>query len=291
MKTVAQGFREFQTQLTTPEHESKAAQSHRASIEACLKKRFGLDGFFQSGSFGNGTNVPKHSDVDRFAVFPRDSVPINAHQALRVVRQTLAQCFTSTQGIRIKPPAVVIPFGIDGLETTEVIPALDAGTSDGHKVYGIPNPSGGPKWILSAPQALRSYINEVDAKQDNQLKPLIRCLKIWKYHVNVPLQSVYLELTCAAVARHIGLLSPSIDIARILHFMRSNSLAGIRDPFGISDPIPAWRTPGQRDEAVRKVSRAAVIASRAVTTEVEWNLKRAFRCWKALLGSRFPDPE
>ena len=145
LKTVDQGFREFQTQLTTPERESTAAKNHRASIEACLIESFGLEGFFQSGSFGNGTNVPVHSDVDRFAVIPSENMPRNARHALRVVCTALAQRFSTTRGIRIKRPAIVIPFGVDGLETTEVIPAYNAGADAGHNVYAIPDLSGGPK--------------------------------------------------------------------------------------------------------------------------------------------------
>ena len=291
MKLVAQGFREFQAQLTTPERESLAAQTHRASIEICLKERFGLEGFFQSGSFGNGTNVPVHSDVDRFAVIPRENLPENALQALRIVHRVLRQRFRTTSGIRIRPPAVVVPFGIDGLETTEIIPAYLAGTQAGEKVYGIPSPSGGAKWILSAPQALRSHINEVDTAHDNKLKPLIRFLKAWKYHRKVRVQSVYLDLTCAAMARYIGLFTPSIDIARVLHFMRSNRLAAVHDPLGIGDPIPGPRTPSQREEALNKVTGGATMASRAVTAELEWRLKPAFNIWRMFFGPRFPNPE
>ncbi len=139
----------------------------------------------------------------------------------------------------------MIPFGVDGLETTEVIPAYNAGADAGHNVYAIPDLSGGPKWILSAPQALRNHINDVDAAQDNQLKPLIRFVKAWKYLRNVQIQSIYLEAICAAVARHTGLRAPSIDIARVLHFMRSNRLAATHIPLGIGDPIQGSRTPNQ----------------------------------------------
>lgn len=291
MKTVDQGFREFQTQLTTPDNESFAAKNHRASIEACLKERFGLTAFFQSGSFGNGTNVPIHSDVDRFAVIPRENLPRDSKRALRIVRQTLFQRFSTTLRIRMSPPAIIIPFGVDGLETTEVIPAFNAGPYAGQNVYAIPDPGAGTKWILSAPQALRAFINEVDAAQDNKLKPLIRSLKAWKYHRKVQVQSVYLELTCAALARDTGLLTTSIDIAKVLHRMRSNRLAVAHNPLGLGDPIPATRTREQLEEALSKVTGGANVATRAVTSELEWSTKAAFRRWKFFFGARFPNPE
>ena len=291
MKTVAQGFHEFQTQLTTPESESFAAKSHRASIEACLRGKFGLAAFFQSGSFGSGTNVPVHSDVDRFAVIPRESLPRNSRQALYKVRQALVETFRTTKNIRTKPPAIVIPFGVDGLETTEVIPALDAGMHDDQRVYSIPDPGLSGNWILSAPQALRSHINEIDAFHDNKLKPLIRSLKAWKYHRNVQIQSIYLELACAALAREVGLLTTSIDIARVLHRMRNNRLAVAHDPIGLGDPIQPTRTASQMEAALARVTGGANQATRAVVFELECRVKPAFNTWKMFFGSRFPNPE
>lgn len=291
MKTVSQGFREFETQLTTPDWESAAAQSHRASIEACLREQLGLVGFFQSGSFGNGTNVPLHSDVDRFAVFPEGKLPASAIQALSAVHRAVGRRFPTTLGIRIKPPAVIIPFGTQGLETTEVIPAVEVNVSAGYKVYAIPSPSGGSKWIYSAPKALHAHINEVNDTHGSQLKTLIRFLKWWKYQRKVAIQSIYLELSCAAFARHIGLLSPSIDIARILHFLRSNRLAAIHDPTGVSDKITACTTTSQRGAAFNKIRGGASLATRAVTAELEWRIKPAFNMWKMFFGPNFPNPE
>jgi len=56
-KTVKEGFRIFHSRLTPTGGESEAAKSHRASIEACLKKNFEITRFFRTGSFGNGTSI------------------------------------------------------------------------------------------------------------------------------------------------------------------------------------------------------------------------------------------
>ncbi len=63
-RTVNQGFTTFLQRLTPTFGESTAAQSHRASIKACLESNFGMTHFFQTGSFGNGTSISRHSDVD-----------------------------------------------------------------------------------------------------------------------------------------------------------------------------------------------------------------------------------
>jgi len=291
VKTVAQGFREFQTQLTTPENESYAAKKHRSSIEACLKERFNLEAFFQSGSFGNGTNIPVHSDVDRFAVIPRENLSNNPRAVLRAVRIALSRRFPTTVGIKIDPPAVVIPFGVLGIETTDIIPAIDAGSHAGHNVYAIPDPANLANWILSSPQAIRSRINEIDSAHDKKLKPLIRSLKVWKYRRKVPIQSIYLELACTTLASESGLLTTSIDIARVLHRMRSNNLSVFHDPYGLGAPIKPTHTSGQVEMALRKVNGGAAQATRAVVAEIENRVKPAFNIWKFFFGSRFPNPE
>ena len=286
-KSVSQAFGEFQNQLTTLISESDAAKSHRASIESCLIENLGMTNFFQSGSFGNGTNIPVHSDVDRFAVFPRENLKENSRASLRLVARALSQRFKTTRGIRLKPPAVVVPFGVNGLETTEVIPAYAAGSISNHEVYAIPDPAG-PSWILSCPHSLHSYTNEINAANNEQLKPLVRFVKAWKYARAVPVQSIYLQLACASFARNMVLNSGSVDLARLFNLMRLQRFAPIQDPFGVSDSIPASLSTTAREEAMSKVTTAANISVAAVTCELRWQVGPAFRRWKMLLGNRFP---
>ena len=47
-KTVEEGFQTFLKRLTPSETESEAAKRHRASIEDCLRRNFGLTQFFRS---------------------------------------------------------------------------------------------------------------------------------------------------------------------------------------------------------------------------------------------------
>lgn len=289
MKSIDQGFKDFATRLTTLPRESEAAKRHRASIEACLDNEYGLEGFFQSGSFGNGTNIPQHSDVDRFAVLPGEFMHNNPLVVLRKVHRVLARRFPNTPGIRIRPPAIEIPFGDDGSEKTEVVPAFYASRRSGHDVYFITRPYGAPRWMLSSPGALRAHLNDVDLACDGQLKPLVRFLKSWKYHRKVPIQSIYLELVCAAHARSMGLLMPSVDIAKILHLLRTTKLGSINDPLGIGESVAGPLSPSKAELARNKTANSAKIASRAVSEEIAWRVKPAFRLWKALLGPQFPD--
>jgi hypothetical protein len=82
--TVDAAFDQLLAWISTMPAETAAAKSHRANIEKKLREEFGLNGFFRTGSFGNGTNVSNLSDVDYFAVIPPITPrPSSTHQRSR----------------------------------------------------------------------------------------------------------------------------------------------------------------------------------------------------------------
>src|SRR5207237_177191 len=121
-KTVPEGFLDFHSKLTPSSTESAAAKSHRGSIEACLTSELGMLRFFRSGSFGYGTSIRNYSDVDYFASLPADRISQNSSTTLELVKGVLDRRFPNT-GVLIRGPAVVVPFGTDRSETTEIVPA------------------------------------------------------------------------------------------------------------------------------------------------------------------------
>jgi len=131
-KTVDEGFRTFLRRLTPSSSFSEAAKNHRASIEARLKQDFDLVRFFRTGSYGNGTSIQGYSDVDYFASIPRKKLKQNSDYTLRQVRDALDARFLNS-GVTIDTPAVLVPFGRDASESTEVVPADYIETNkDGH---------------------------------------------------------------------------------------------------------------------------------------------------------------
>lgn len=286
MNEIDQAFANFETTLRTPQGETTAARNHRASVEQCLEEKFGTISFFQSGSFGNGTNIPVHSDVDRFAVFPATEIHKDSRVTLRRLRVALAKRFPRTLSIRIRPPGVTVPFGTDGLELTEIIPAQHIGKKNDCRVFLIPSPSNNG-WIAAAPESHRQYVTDVDGEQDGRIKPLIRFLKAWKYEHMVPIQSIYLELFVADFAGTMGLVSPSIDIARILNFIKTEKLPAIRDPLDISGTITVAATGSDRGKVLLKLPRFSKLATNAATAEIEWRFPVALQLWKRFFKGKF----
>lgn len=284
-KTVEEGFRVFLRRLTPSETESQAAKRHRASIEACLKKKYGLKRFFRTGSFGNGTSIRGYSDVDYFYSMPGEAMKLNSKITLRAVRYTLNARFPDT-GVAIRSPAVLVPFGKNKAEWTDVVPAGYIGKTKGsHSTYAIADGTGG--WTQASPEAHNSYVARIDDRLDKKIKPLVRFLKAWKYYCYAPISSFYIELRAAKYASTEDSIIYTIDIMRILRLLWDKQLAAIQDPMGISGYIYPCATDVLKQRALKKLRLAMLRAQRAWEAEQEGNIREAFRLWKMVYNGKF----
>jgi len=285
-KTVDEAFRTFHQRLTPSGTQTEAAKSHRASIEACLHSNFQITRFFQSGSFGNGTTVRGYSDVDRFASIPPDAQRQNSATMLQLVCQTLENRFPKS-GVRIDSPAVMVPFGVDVSERTEVIPAYFVRREkEGHQTYKIADGTGG--WLLTNPDTHNAYVAGVNDSMGNRVKPLIRFLKAWKFMRDVPIASFYLELRVAKYAASEQSIVYSIDVKRVLKTLWDNQLAALQDPVGISGYIQPCATKGQKEDALNALALALERAEKARTAEMEDRIEAAFYWWDRVFAGNFP---
>ncbi len=284
-RTVEEGFREFHGRLTTTGGETAAAAAHRASIEQCLVDSFGMTHFFQSGSFGFGTNIRGHSDVDRFAVIPAENIKQNSRLTLRNVYVALTRRFPNSR-VTTDTPAVRVPFR-SGLEATEVIPAVDYRVGNhNHRAFLIPNGQGG--WMLSSPEAHREYVAEADDLHGANVKPLIRFVKAWKYFQKVPIKSFYLELRITAYTLRESSIYYQFHVAGALGQLLQDRLADIEDPAGISGQVAACFTREKRSTALMKLRAAQKVSERAVDADLEGRIARAFNLWNLLYARQFP---
>jgi hypothetical protein len=284
--TVDGGFRDFLSRLTPLGGESNAAKKHRKSIQDCLSGNFGLHRFFRSGSFGNGTSIRRYSDVDYFASIHSDSVPDSSTWFLTKVRNALDERFPNT-GVHVSTPAVVVPFGTDGCETTEVVPAKYVGKTDAdHAIYKIADGSGG--WMKASPEAHGAYVKAVDSELGGKVRPLVRFLKAWKYFRNVDLCSFYLELRCAKYASGESTIVYSVDVRRVLKLLWDNQLAAMHDPQGVSGYVYACSTDAKKEAALSKLETALYRANKAWEAESDEDIEEAFRQWNLVFNAKFP---
>lgn len=286
VKSVDQGFREFHSRLTPTGTESEAAKRHRASIKSCLEGNFGITNFFRTGSFGNGTSIRGYSDVDYFAVIPNENLTNNSGTTLRKVRTALDLRFPNT-GVMVRTPAVVVPFGTDASETTEIVPAEDMGIgTTGYKIYDIPDFN--EEWMKSSPTAHNRWITSVHQELGNKVKPLVRFLKAWKYFRNVPISSFYLELRVTKFASGESHIIYSYDVRSILKLLWDNQLAAIQDPMKVSGNVYPCLTDTKKRDALSKLWAALTRANKAREAETEEKIQDAFYWWNLLYEGHFP---
>lgn len=234
-RTVDEGFRDFLVKLTPSETETASASRHCTSILACLKRKYTVDRFLRTCSFGNGTSISGYSDVDYFASIST-GLKQSSTTTLREMKEQLKGCFSSTP-VYVDSPAVVVDFGTADWETHEVVPADYMRKENGYSLYEIPDGAGG--WTKSSPENHNAYIKSLDKKLKYKLRPLIRFIKAWKFYRNVPVSSFYLELRTAEYASGKDSIVYSIDVKNVLGHLKTKGLAAIRDPKGISGLIPA----------------------------------------------------
>ncbi len=284
-RTVEEGFQNFLTKLIPTAAESAGASSHRASIKACLEANFGLKRFVRIGSFGNGTSISGHSDVDYLASIPTDQLTASSGYSLIKVRNALDVRFPYT-GVRISCPAIVVPFGGTAADTTEVVPADYVGEAGGHKVYDIPGCQG--EWMRASPDAHNAYVATIDERLARKVKPLIRFIKAWKVFRSVPISSFYLELRTAKYAESEKTIIYDIDVTAVLKQLLDCGLADMRDPMGVSGYIPACKTAEQKEDALSKLSTAYTRATKARDAARLGDVAGSFENWRLLYNYEFP---
>jgi hypothetical protein len=283
-RTVNDAFDVFVGWLTPTGGETQAAASHRASIESCLRSNFGITGFFRSGSFGHGTSVSGHSDVDYFAVIPNANLKENSNATLQEMRSALQARFPRT-AVTVRSPAVVVPFGSGAGERHEITPAEYIKEQNRHSVYDIPDRYGG--WMKSSPGGHNAWVNEQNDRLGKKVKPLIRLVKAWNYRRSVGIRSFYLELRTTEYAKGETSIIYRHDVLAVFRQLRNKELAAMQDPLGISGYVHPC-TDAVKADALSKLDTAIARATKAMEAESGGRVREAFEWWDLVFAGAFP---
>jgi hypothetical protein len=285
-RTIDEGFDIFLDKLRPLLGEHNKAASHKGSVKSCLKNNFDYCELFETGSFGNGTGIRHHSDTDYFAVLRADYVRKNSATVLRDLREALEYTFPRTKNIKVKSPAVSVPFGRYESETLEITPCVFCGMIGGHRSFRIPDGDGG--WLKSSPNAHNRYVREHDQKMGGQLKPLIRLLKAWKFYQNVPIRSFYIELFAVRHLAKRRRLDLPLDLCKLFIALYRYELDEFDDPMGVTIGITACNTDRQREIAFSRLATAVSRATKALEASERDRPDMAFGYWNKLFNYEFP---
>jgi hypothetical protein len=181
----------------------------------------------------------------------------------------------------------LVPFGENGSESTDVVPAeYLRNNDDGYLIYDIPDRAGG--WMETSPDAHTDYVGNINTKLKGKLKPLIRFIKAWKYYRNVQMYSFYLEMKVARYALTEKSILYSIDIAQIFRLLLNEELSAMRDPARVSGYIYPCFSESMKEDALSKIETALRRADNAWEAEHKGKIQEAFYWWRLLFDDQFP---
>ncbi|MER7395932.1 nucleotidyltransferase [Streptomyces sp. NPDC000151] len=284
--SVSQSFDIFLERLTPLQSERDAKARHRRSVEISLTNsaRFSVQLFRESGSFGHGTGVRNHCDVDLLVSMSANRP--TSETALLWVKETLQTSFPTTV-VQIRRPTVAVMFA-DGAEKWEILPGFRTSPADRTPVYDIPEPTSG--WMSSAPTAHLEYVNEINQRDGIRggAKRLARLAKAWKYFNTVPVSSFYLEMRAAQYMEVQTSFRPLVHLCGYFEWLDKIQLADMNDPKGEASRFTACSGTATRASTLSKLHTAATRARKALDVEQAGNISSAFEYLSLLFNGRFP---
>lgn len=284
-RTVDEGFATFLERLTPTAAQRAAAAKHRSSVEGSIEQSLTVKRYREIGSFGHGTGVRGHTDVDLLVSL--HNKPLSSDTALTWIKNALSATFPYT-AVSVRRPAVVVDFA-GGDERWEIVPAFLRSRSDGDPyVYDIPGAATG--WMLSAPAEHIEWVNEINRQSgiSGGAKKLARLLKAWKYYNNVPVSSFYLEMRAAQYMATQTSFVAIWDICGVLEHLHSIGLAAMNDPREAAGRFDACSSEAKKADALSKLSTGATRARKALDAHRDSKTDLAFSCLDLLFGGNFP---
>jgi len=243
-----------------------------------------MTNFFRAGSFGHGTSVRGHSDVDYFAVIPADKLKENSSTSLREIKEALQARFPNTS-VYVDSPAVAVQFGSEKWERHEITPAHYLKKESGFNVYDMPNRYG--NWMKSSPTGLNSYVNTQNDRLSKQAKQVIRLVKAWNYYADAGIRSIYIELRVTEyLSGEKSILYP-IDVLGALRHIYNKGLAAMHDPLGLGAMIYPCST-AWKPTAMSRLTTAYTRAEKATEPKRNGKIEEAFEWWDKLYRGEFP---
>jgi hypothetical protein len=192
------------------------------------------------------------------ALYPKDARTTYPSSALAALKEAITGSHHSIYRLRQSSPTVQVEFYTP--PDFEIVPAYFLKKVGDEHLFAIPGPGG--EWVESAPIAHLRYVTEQNIRLNSRLKPLVRIVKAWEYHVGVPVSSFYLELRTAQYAAGESSILYDIDLRAVMDSLADLKIRAMNDPTGLVSRIPATSSEENRVDALRLVKGARRADSR-----------------------------
>ncbi len=292
MRTVAQAFHDFLTDIELKPNEQETASRQQNDLRERLRARMpGIARDILVGSYARRTAVRPINDIDIFLTL--DPI-VHGHRLsspplllLEDLQRALRDCYSAPgPRTRIQGRSVNIEFSSSGIGF-DVIPAFGDGYRPGN--YDIPDRHRSI-WIKTNPERHKEKCIEANDRADGALNQLIKAAKHWNYlqrdtNGDKPLRSFHLEVM-AYSAFTAAPRNPREGMALLLGHLAHRMAFSCPEPAGLGPNLDADLTPAERDRAQRALQHASTRAGEAVRHE-STHPSHAHQCWRELFGAEY----
>ena len=235
------------------------------------------------GSIGHGTNVSEYSAVDCFAVIPKSRLFESSGESLAAMKEAIVQKLPDAY-ITEGRPVLAIPFGEARSERHHIVPAFRQGSTGDHDLIAVPAPS--DRWVGICPAAHSIWINDMDQKLNQNLKPFIRIVKAWSHYNKNPIWSYYLELCVADFLKKDTGIVYSSDLSNFFKYMMGRRLDPFEATEGCTEPVYGTSI-ADKPAALEALRQAVKFSEQARTWETRGNIHEAYYYWRKMFDWRF----
>lgn len=199
---VVRRFDAFAKNLALTERQVSDGITKFKGLTSCLNWAYRgtkseTDNAFLIGAWGKNTAIRPPRDVDMYYLLPIEvysryegyGAGVNKQSALlQEVKRKLLDSYPRSD---IKGDGPVVLADFHGW-TVELVPAFRWNNQE--RSYIVCNTKDGGSYIKTMPFDEVDGIDAADARNNNNVRPLIRMLKCWQANCNVPIKSFHLEL-------------------------------------------------------------------------------------------------
>jgi len=241
------------------------------------------------GSFGRNTANSWVSDIDMVFEMPRstynqyDNYQGNGQSALlQAVKNSIARTYSGTA---LKGDGQIVKVSFSDNTTFEVLPVF----KNSDDSYTFADSNGGGSWKKTNPIPEISAVSTGDALTNNNLRPLCRMARSWKFYCNAPIKGLLIDTLAYRFLTNWSYRDKSYLyydwMSRDFFEYLKNQPTDQSTWYAIGSSQPIYNSDNFRYKATQAYNKA-VDAIKYQSEDREWSSKQK---WIEIYGHRFPD--
>lgn len=294
MMTVFEAFEKFRSRLELTDSEQKDVTAKHTAMTDFVKSKFEIDKTLLTGSYARDTKTKPLKDVDIFCIF-KDSAKKyrweDPNEILSDFEKELATKYGSNR-VKSRRRSILVKFNDEEADdgsseevlSFDIVPAYRL-----NEDYEIPDSQLGT-WIKSNPFTHASEATNANSAYGGKWKPIVKMIKAWNRNAGKPIDPSFLIEVMALEL----IVPPSPTTINYPYELKGFFATAINrigetweDPARLGPPVSDQMDSVKVAEAVKALTLAEQIATKAIMFEKSGNIGAALKEWHTLFGPRF----